>query len=353
MPLVIRLLESFRHRALKWLGRPTPCRYVRHKTSVLNTGYLLLEDVKKDGTAMLSNTWQSYRHEPFKRNNLFRDLARIMLAVGSVPMPQIGSLTIDKRGYLQLNNRPLTMTLLMLENEGLNTGIERSNVFSSAIDYGSDLVAFHDRCLRDQPNGITNEDDGELQMSTFACLRMLLPNFFPKSTRNGPFIFQLTDVHQSNFFVDQDWHITSVIDLEYAAFLPREMELTPWWLSNQDLDDLRVDPGEFEAVHNEFMAILREEEHLRSNQLSPRADTMQQTWQTKGFFYQNAINHRIGCINLFQSQVLPLFEPEFVCDPTFITHTMPLWSTDGKQVLAQKMEDKNRYDQALQEMFEQ
>lgn len=130
------------------------------------------------------------------------------------------------------------------------------------------------------------------------------------------------------------------------------MELALYWLNSQDLGGLRKDPEGFNAVHNEFIAVFREEERHRSNQLSPRADAMQHAWQTKGFFYQYALNLRIGCINLFQTQVLPLFKPEFVLDATFVKHIMPLWSTDGEQVLAQKVHDKGRYDQAIQEMFE-
>lgn len=301
---------------------------------------------------MLSDTWDIHCGESSKRHNLFQDLARIMLAVGRVPMPRIGSLTIDKRGYLRLNNRPLTMPLHQLEKDGINTGIRRSDTFSSAIDYGMDLVESHDRYLRDQPNAIVSEEDGQLQMATFACMRMVLPHFFSKSTRNGPFIFQLTDMHQSNLFVDQDWHVKSVIDLEYAAFLPREMELTPYWLNSQDLGGLREHPEGFNAVHDEFMATFREEERRQSDQHLPRANAMQQAWQTKGFFYQHSLNLKIGCIGLFQYQVLPLFKPEFVLDPTFVRHMMPLWSTDGEQVLARKMEDKEGYDQAVQEMFE-
>jgi hypothetical protein len=32
--------------------------------------------------------------------------------------------------------------------------------------------------------------------------------------RHGPFPLQLTDLHASNIFVDEDWNITCLIDLE-------------------------------------------------------------------------------------------------------------------------------------------
>ena len=95
MPLFVRMLELLRRRALKWLDRSLPCRYVPHNTSALNTGYLLLEDIQKEGTAMLSDTWEKDRSDPSKRQNLFHDLARIILSIERVPMPRIGSFTID------------------------------------------------------------------------------------------------------------------------------------------------------------------------------------------------------------------------------------------------------------------
>ncbi|MCJ1446450.1 MAG: hypothetical protein MMC23_006955 [Stictis urceolatum] len=191
------------------------------------------------------------------------------------------------------------MKLHQLEIEGIDTGIVRSDTFLSALDYGTGLVEFHDQYLRDQPNSIVSEEDGQLQMATFACMRTVLSHLFPKSTRNGPFIFQLTDMHQSNFFVDRNWHITSVIDLEFAAALPRQRELTPYWLSNKVLDELKEDPERFKAVHDEFDTIFREECHLLKLPIS-RADAMQQAWLTIGFFFQHSLSLEIGCVTLFQ-----------------------------------------------------
>lgn len=33
-------------------------------------------------------------------------------------------------------------------------------------------------------------------------------------------MFTLTDLHQSNIFVDNDWHITAIVDLEWACSRP-------------------------------------------------------------------------------------------------------------------------------------
>lgn len=190
-------------------------------------GYLLLEDVRRDDLAMLSDTWYKHKDDVSKKQNLFHDLARILLAVGRVPMPHIGSLTINSDVFVQLSNRPLTMLLCRLENEGIRTGIMRQQTFSSSIDYGLSLIETHDPNLVQQLNAVDDLEDGQSQVATFAAMRATLPQFYPKSTRNGPFILQLTDVHQSNLFVDRDWHIKSIVDLEFAAALPQEADLTP------------------------------------------------------------------------------------------------------------------------------
>jgi len=151
--------------------------------------------------------------------------------------------------------------------------------------------------------------------------------------------------------VDKEWHIRSLVDLEYAAFLPREMELTPFWLNGQDLDGLSKEPDKFDTVHKEFVAIFREQERRQFSTSSPRADVMQRAWEQKAFFYYHSLRMRIGCVNIFQHQVLPLFKTEFVFKPSFAEHLMPLWSMDGEQMLYQKTLDKKKYDIELQERF--
>jgi hypothetical protein len=41
----------------------------------------------------------------------------------------------------------------------------------------------------------------------------------------------LTDLHGPNIFVDQDWHIKHIIDLEWACSLPIEMLGPPYWMT--------------------------------------------------------------------------------------------------------------------------
>ena len=49
MPLTTRLWESPRRYVLGWFNLPIPARYISHGKTSLMCGYLLLEDMEKDG----------------------------------------------------------------------------------------------------------------------------------------------------------------------------------------------------------------------------------------------------------------------------------------------------------------
>lgn len=125
---------------------------------------------------MLSESWEELHHDPNRRTTLFRDMSRIILALGQSPMPRIGSLTIDNRGILSLTNRPLTCQLQIMENEGIPANIDRNLTYSSTSTYLFDLLEYHDSRIRYQPNSIRDEFDGRAQMATLTLMRALLPN---------------------------------------------------------------------------------------------------------------------------------------------------------------------------------
>jgi Phosphotransferase enzyme family len=255
MPWTTRVFEFLRRRVLKLFGWAVPCEYISHQTSGLDLGYLLIEDISGADSQMLSDTWRDQWTNKVKRDNLFRDLARIMLAVGRVPQQRIGSFRIDHHGYITLSNRPMSCHLTLQESEKINIGIERSRTYNNSLAYVHDLISTHDRCLRQQPNSVESESDCHMQMVTFTAMRAILPHYFSPASSEGPFRFQLTDVHTSNLFVDKNWNITHVIDLEFAACVPQELEKAPYWISNQDYDDIRDATEKYDRIHEEFVEI--------------------------------------------------------------------------------------------------
>lgn len=109
-------------------------------------GYLLVDFVE-DGR-MLSETWDTLQEDRNKRMALFRDVSRMMLSLAQVQFPRIGSLTIDNHGVVTLTNRPLTLQLHQLENQGIQTSIPRALTYDTSDTYLLDLLACHDNRIR-------------------------------------------------------------------------------------------------------------------------------------------------------------------------------------------------------------
>lgn len=91
-------------------------------------------------------------------------------------------------------------------------------------------------------------------------MRTVFPSFFKPELQRGPFVFTFTDLHQSNIFVDKDWHITCLVDLEWACTRPIEMLRTPIWLTNKAMDEIAEESEEYDIMRMEFMDILATEE---------------------------------------------------------------------------------------------
>ncbi|KAK2738458.1 hypothetical protein FQN57_007049 [Myotisia sp. PD_48] len=193
--------------------------YVQHTPSIVTQldtpyPYVLIEFIEPKQGRMLSDTWfEDSDHKPL-RTTLFRGLARIMLSLARVPFPRIGSFVIDSNGFISLSNRPLTLDIQDLENEEISIDIPRHYTYSTTDSYIADILSLHDSRLIHQPNAINNGMEYIQQVSTLSAMRISTPLFFRRDLRRGPFIFSFPDLHQSNIFVDEEWNITSLVDLE-------------------------------------------------------------------------------------------------------------------------------------------
>ncbi|KAL1971002.1 hypothetical protein VTN77DRAFT_2836 [Rasamsonia byssochlamydoides] len=250
---------------------------------------------------MLSESWRSsLRDDQTRRLNLFRDLSRIMLSLSRMPLPRIGSLTLDNHGVVRLTNRPLTLRLQTLENEGIPTTIPRESTYSSVEPYLLDLLGCHDSRIYHQPNSIHSLADGEQQLA-LTTMRAVLHHFTSREYRNGPFVLTLTDLHQSNIFVDDEWHITSLVDLEWACSFPIELQCPPYWLSGRAVDD--IEHGEpletFGKIVSEFINIFEEQEREMRGPKSYQAPIMRQCWDRGSFWYFQAVHSPEGLYRIF------------------------------------------------------
>lgn len=169
------------------------------------------------------------------RKNLFRDLSKIFLSLSRVTLPRIGSFIIDANGYLTLANRRLSSEIHELENENIPVDIPRDFTYSTVDSYLVDFLSCHDSRMQHQPNAVMDLKDGIYQI-TALTMKAIFPHFFQRELRREPLIRHLTDLLPSNIFVDDDWNVRCVIDLEWVCSHPVEMLHPPTWLSNQSAD---------------------------------------------------------------------------------------------------------------------
>ncbi|EEH32993.2 hypothetical protein PAAG_04046 [Paracoccidioides lutzii Pb01] len=358
LPFISRCFQSIRRRLLSWLRFPVPSYYIRHQGGAHNAigaGYLVIEYIEKTQGRMLSSTWfEKNQHDVKLRTNFFRDLSRILLSMSRIPLPQIGSFIIDDDGFLHLANRPLSVEIAELENDEIPTHIPREYTYSTTDSYIVDTLAFHDSRLKNQPNAVKSLGDTISQMAALTAMRSTFPIFFQRDLRRGPFIFHFTDLHQSNILVDEDWHITCLIDLEWACSHPIEMIAPPYWLSGKRMDE--VDPDNYDEARKEFMNILAAEEETQmrdsvvKNTMPQLSKVMSRSWNTGTFWYTLALSSPPGLHNFFYDRIKPIFFKH--SDDDFISIMLFYWAKDGPLLAYRKVSDKEKYDIHLQQEFE-
>lgn len=319
-----------------------------------------MEYIEGSGLSLLSDHWasQDHQHDRQRRANFFRDLSRIILSLARFPFPRIGSLVLDHRGIVQLGNRPLNFRLQQLENKSVPTDIDRDTTYSSTETYFSSLLSCHDNRILHQANSILSQSDGKTQLAVLTAMRALLPHYATRRFRDGPFLFSLIDIHPNNVFVDADWRIKSLIDLEWACVRPVEMLLAPVWVTGKRVDQLP--PGEhldeYHVILQEFFdAFDREQSSFFPMQdTSPTTDLMRKGFETGHFWFFHALdNPKVAC-NLFFQHILSIFASSISENNVaeFKECLAQLWKKDSKEIIEKKLRDRKLYERKLRNMFD-
>lgn len=336
---------------IAWLFRwPTPFAYTpQRRQNLLDLGYLIIEYV--DQGRMLSESWGKHQSDPDRRANLFRGLSKLMLGIMKSPLPRIGSWSIQDSGMLSLTNRPLTLGLLQQENLGIPTEIPRHMTYSIAEPYYLDLMGRHDNILRYQPNSIHDEEDGRMQMAALTIIRALLPRFTNREFREGPFYIDLTDLHPSNIFVDDDWNITRIIDLEWTCARPVEMISPPSWIYGHNLDDMAGHMEKCSALHREFTTVFEEEELARYRS-TERTLMLRANWETGAFWYFQALDHPVVLPGVLHKHIQPRFDEVGTTSPDDFDRILaPYWDRGTTRFIAAKLKEHEQYSLKLHELF--
>lgn len=302
---------------------------------------------------MLSDSWATHLLEDkARRQTLFRDLANIILSLNRTQLPQIGSLALNDDGVVSLKNRPLTLRLQTLENEGIPT-IPRDSTYQSVEPYILDLLQCHDNRIHYQPNAIHDLNDGQEQFAALTMMRGLLCQFVSRQYRNGPFVLTLTDLHPSNIFVDENWNITSLIDLEWACVFPIELQTPPYWLSGRPIDD--IEHGEhlltFERIINEFMDAFEEQELKLQDSNAFQAQLMRTCWNRGSFWYFQAAHSPKGLLRVFNEHIQRRYCEEHCNQRVFDRTVGPYWCVGAEDFIQKKVAGEEEYKDRLRKRF--
>jgi hypothetical protein len=232
-----------------------------------------------------------------------------------------------------------------MENESIPTDIPRDLTYDNIDSYYLDILAYHDSRMKHQPNSINDQQDGEAQLSHLTLLKALMRHFTNRNLRHGPFVMQLTDLHPSNIFVDENWKITKIIDLEWACARPIEMPLIPFWLTGQSLDGLHDSHHDaFKAAVNEFMQAL-EKEASSGSDIDITA-IVRMTWESGGYWFFYAL-HAPDCLSsLFLPHIQKLFGQRGVS-----SMAAPFWMPNADGFIQRKLSEREIYHRRLEDVF--
>ena len=240
----------------------------------------------------------------------------------------------------------------MLEDEHIPVDIPREYTYSVVDSYVADILNMHDDRLRHQPNVSNNLADGLYQMAALTMMKTTSSHSFRRDLRQGPFVLCLTDLHQSNIFVDDEWNVSCLIDLEWACSRPLEMVHPPYWLTSQAPDE--TDAEEYGKLHDEFMEMLEDEEKKSATggpgniQLSA---VLRQAWETGTFWFVRALGSPTGLFSLFYHHIQPRFAKEHKDDAKFLRNITSYWTPNAKEFVKAKLSDKEQYNVRLGEAF--
>jgi hypothetical protein len=258
-----------------------------------------------------------------------------------------------------LANRPLLCSVAILENDGAPRAIDET--YSCVEPFVTDLLNLHDGYFLANQNAVEDAEDCRRQMANRMLLRALSHHFVGGRSRqrNGPFRLQVTDLHQSNIFVDDDWNVTCLIDLEWVCALPAEMLAVPYWLSGRGIDELVGHHlVEFNPVHQEFVTALREVEEeeleeLRNSGLLIKdgaamlSSTIQDGWEFGAVWFWHCLNSVNAMLTLMEDHIAPRFGSASA--DTVVLHKY--WCQGSRKVVDKKVADHEEYAEELKRLF--
>ncbi|KAL8366777.1 hypothetical protein RB595_008773 [Gaeumannomyces hyphopodioides] len=169
-------------------------------------------------------------------------------------------------------------------------------------------------------------------------------------TRTGPFPLQFTDLSIGNIFVDDEWNVTCLIDLEWVCAIPAEMMTVPYWLTGRGIDMLDGENlAEFNSFREEFMLAFEEEEQkMPGIHGLPLARIMRESWESGGAWFWLSLDSINAAYSLVYDHILPRFTRNLA---EFRETMYKFWCQESDKVVQTKLADYRGYDEELRKIF--
>lgn len=309
---------------------------------------MLLEYIGPEIGQMLSATWETHKGEPMRNKRLFRGIARLMLSLARTPQSRIGSWRFNSDdGTISLTNRPLMCSTMIFENSGTPRTIQEDQTFCCTDSFVSDTLTLHDEYFRHNPHAVADKDDALERMAMRTLLRAVSHQFLIRERRHGPFLLQLTDLHPSNMFVDEEWNVTCLIDLEWICALPAEMLSVPYWITGCGIDEIVDECYDlYDGARQTFLTIMDEETTVAQRDITR---IMRQSWDSKGLWFWASLKSVNAWPFLFRDHILP----KFFADGEAMASLTPAWNLwqEGATAMANtKASEERKYREELKRM---
>lgn len=284
---------------------------------------------------MLSDTWDEHCNDPHYRETLFRGIANVILSLAKMPQPRIGSFCFNDDCTITLTNRPLLTADVILESDGNPRSMEPGGTYTCTEPFVSDLISLHDNRLLHDRSAADDESDCRAQMAVRAMLRTTAHHFISCEYRRGPFLLQFADFHQSNVFVDKNWNIKCLIDLEWLCALPVESQAVPYWLTGRSIDLLIEDDlAAFDLIRQEFMEVL-DSAASETTLVWPIVQIMQKSWKSKAVWFWESLTSVNAAFFLVADHLCPRYSLEI--NDAFEATVSRLWCSNSESVIQQKV----------------
>lgn len=275
-----------------------------------------------------------------------------MLSLARFPQHRIGCLRFMDDGSIALASPPLLCANTILESEGAPRKLH--DLPSCSGQFLSSLLAFRFEVFRTQPNAARDDADCRLQMSHLILLKLLIPQLVDVGY-NGPFILQYTDLHASNLFVDDEWNITGIIDLEFVCSLPPGMLSVPHWLTVEHIDELSDHLDEHNRHRAEFLQVLESEEKFLKPAFNfTLSHAIRSAWNSGENWLWRCFTSIDALPSIMEDHLWQQygFDPQYSEYCVFAACLSNFWSKSSQEFVKQKRDDKAKYDVDLRSYYD-